>query len=303
MLGARTRPVVPAVGLLGRVRAGRGRADLPRTLRCRAKRSWTWSPRWSTSRCSSGSATARAPATGCSKWSASTARPGWARPRNSPRWPAALRVVRRGGALRRRALGQPGPGGPDAAACGTSRPTCGSRWSTRSPKGRPRWPCASRPTCRTTGSSAVSCPRAGTGWTGPSPCPRRGTGPGSRAACGLLDRLRAGRPPRADALLAEAKDLAATLPPSPENAFIPVVEGNIAMFAGDQTRRSRSSRKRFPFPRMGVRAGELWCLSVLGLARGLSATPAGRLRGPAGLPGSGGESRARCGGARSRSGR
>ncbi|BCJ55290.1 hypothetical protein Asp14428_67650 [Actinoplanes sp. NBRC 14428] len=38
---------------------------------------------------------------------------------------------------------------------------------------------------------------------------------------------------RASALLADAKALNATLPPSPENAFIPVVEGNIAMFAGD----------------------------------------------------------------------
>ncbi|MFI5491467.1 ATP-binding protein [Actinoplanes sp. NPDC051859] len=76
---------------------------------------------------------------------------------------------------------------------------------------------------------------------------------------------------RASALLAEAKDLAATLPPSPEDAFIPVVEGNIAMFAGDHAAALPLFETALSgFRTLDVHAGELWCLAVLGLARGLS---------------------------------
>ncbi|GGQ55560.1 ATP-binding protein [Couchioplanes azureus] len=76
---------------------------------------------------------------------------------------------------------------------------------------------------------------------------------------------------RASALLAQAKELAATLPPSAERAFIPVVEGNIAMFAGDHaTALPLFEEALAGFRALDVRAGELWCLAVLGLARGLS---------------------------------
>ncbi|OJF13070.1 hypothetical protein BG844_17195 [Couchioplanes caeruleus subsp. caeruleus] len=80
-----------------------------------------------------------------------------------------------------------------------------------------------------------------------------------------------GDQPRASALLFEAKELAATLPPSAERAFIPVVEGNIAMFAGDHaTALPLFEEALAGFRALDVRTGELWCLAVLGLARGLS---------------------------------
>lgn len=80
---------------------------------------------------------------------------------------------------------------------------------------------------------------------------------------------------RASALLTDAKDLAATLPPSPEQAFIPVIEGNIAMFAGDHAAAlPLFERALAGFRALDARSGELWCLAVLGLARGLaSASP------------------------------
>ncbi|MEV6595709.1 LuxR C-terminal-related transcriptional regulator [Actinoplanes sp. NPDC051346] len=76
---------------------------------------------------------------------------------------------------------------------------------------------------------------------------------------------------RASALLSEAKELVATLPPTPEQAFVPVVEGNIAMFAGDHATAVPLFEEALAgFRAQDVRAGELWCLAVLGLARGLS---------------------------------
>jgi DNA-binding CsgD family transcriptional regulator len=76
---------------------------------------------------------------------------------------------------------------------------------------------------------------------------------------------------RAEALLADAKALAATLPPSPERAFIPVVEGNIAMFGGDQARALPLFEQALTgFRELHSLSGEMWTLAVLGLARGLA---------------------------------
>nr|BFE69191.1 hypothetical protein GCM10020092_024920 [Actinoplanes digitatis] len=81
--------------------------------------------------------------------------------------------------------------------------------------------------------------------------------------------------PRAEALLADARSLAARLPPSaspsPESAFIPLVEGNIAMFGGDHARAvPLFEQAQAVFRDMGALSGEMWTLAVLGLARGLS---------------------------------
>ena len=85
-------------------------------------------------------------------------------------------------------------------------------------------------------------------------------------ACVQGDRVRAA------ALLADAKKLAGELPPSVELAFIPVVEGNIEMFAGDHASALPLFEQALAgFRELDVRSGEMWCLAVLGLARGLSA--------------------------------
>jgi predicted ATPase/DNA-binding CsgD family transcriptional regulator len=76
---------------------------------------------------------------------------------------------------------------------------------------------------------------------------------------------------RADALLADAWALANALPASPELAFIPLVEGNIAMFGGDQARAlPLFEQALIRFRQLGVRGGEMWTLACLGLARGLA---------------------------------
>ena len=79
---------------------------------------------------------------------------------------------------------------------------------------------------------------------------------------------------RAKALLADARELAAKLPPSVEDAYIEVVEGNIAMFAGDPTTAlPQFERALARFRERNARSGELWALCVLGLARGLAQEP------------------------------
>lgn len=80
--------------------------------------------------------------------------------------------------------------------------------------------------------------------------------------------------PRAEALLAGAKALVEELPPSVEPAYILLVEGNLEMFAGDHL----AALPRFEealglFRAAGATSGEMWTLSVLGLARGLSGEP------------------------------
>jgi predicted ATPase/DNA-binding CsgD family transcriptional regulator len=76
---------------------------------------------------------------------------------------------------------------------------------------------------------------------------------------------------RAEALLADARSLADALPPSPESAFIPLVEGNVAMFGGDHARAlPLFERALTAFRELGALSGEMWTLAVLGLARGLA---------------------------------
>jgi predicted ATPase/DNA-binding CsgD family transcriptional regulator len=78
--------------------------------------------------------------------------------------------------------------------------------------------------------------------------------------------------PRAEALLADAGALARALPPSPERAFLPLIEGNIAMFSGDHaTALPLFELALARFKELGSLSGEMWTLAVLGLARGLSA--------------------------------
>jgi len=79
---------------------------------------------------------------------------------------------------------------------------------------------------------------------------------------------------RATALLADARELAAALPPSPERAFLPLIEGNAAMFAGDHARGlSLLEQALAVFDELGIRGGQMWTLIDLGLSRGLAETP------------------------------
>jgi non-specific serine/threonine protein kinase len=80
---------------------------------------------------------------------------------------------------------------------------------------------------------------------------------------------------RAEALLEDARELAATLPASVESAYIAAVEGNIAMFRGDHAaalpllERALEGFRAFRAP-----GGEMWTLCCLGLTRGLAHGPA-----------------------------
>jgi predicted ATPase/DNA-binding CsgD family transcriptional regulator len=79
---------------------------------------------------------------------------------------------------------------------------------------------------------------------------------------------------RADALLADARKLADTLPPSAELAFLPLVEGNTAMFGGDHERAVPLMEQALArFRELGSLSGQMWTLAVLGLARGLAGKP------------------------------
>ena len=76
---------------------------------------------------------------------------------------------------------------------------------------------------------------------------------------------------RADALLADARGLAETLPSSPERAYLPLIEGNVAMFAGDHARALPLLEQALAgFRELNSRNGEMWTLIVLGLCRGLA---------------------------------
>lgn len=76
---------------------------------------------------------------------------------------------------------------------------------------------------------------------------------------------------RADVLLADARELADTLPPSLELAFIPLIEGNTAMFAGEPARAVPLIEQALDrFRKFGSLNGEMWTLAVLGMARGLA---------------------------------
>jgi predicted ATPase/DNA-binding CsgD family transcriptional regulator len=82
-------------------------------------------------------------------------------------------------------------------------------------------------------------------------------------------------PERARGFLADARELAARLPPSVESlAFIPLMEGSIAMFAGDHVAALPLFERALDgFRQIGARTGELWALCVLGLSRGLAGRP------------------------------
>jgi len=76
---------------------------------------------------------------------------------------------------------------------------------------------------------------------------------------------------RAEALLADIRELAATLPPSAELAFIPLLEGNISMFNGEHARALVLFEQSLAgFRELGSASGEMWTLAVLGLTRGLA---------------------------------
>ena len=76
---------------------------------------------------------------------------------------------------------------------------------------------------------------------------------------------------RAQALLTDTRKLAATLPPSAELAFIPLLEGNLAMFNGEHARALELFEQSLvKFREMGSVSGEMWTLAVLGLTRGLA---------------------------------
>jgi predicted ATPase/DNA-binding CsgD family transcriptional regulator len=79
---------------------------------------------------------------------------------------------------------------------------------------------------------------------------------------------------RATPLLADARALAERLPPSPELAYIPLVQGNIEMFAGHhEAALPLFEAAHARFQALEARSGQMWTLCVLGLARGLSGEP------------------------------
>ncbi|RZU49235.1 non-specific serine/threonine protein kinase [Krasilnikovia cinnamomea] len=80
---------------------------------------------------------------------------------------------------------------------------------------------------------------------------------------------------RAQALLADARELAEQLPRSVELAYIPLVEGNIALFSGDHaTALPLFEQALGLFRELRGRSGQMWTLAVLGLTRGLTGSPA-----------------------------
>jgi len=80
---------------------------------------------------------------------------------------------------------------------------------------------------------------------------------------------------RAARFLAAATELNETLPPSPESAYLPLVQGNVMLFVNDYERAlPLFERALARFRELGSRSGEIWTLIVLGQVRGLSDTPA-----------------------------
>ncbi|GAB1641982.1 ATP-binding protein [Krasilnikovia sp. MM14-A1259] len=79
---------------------------------------------------------------------------------------------------------------------------------------------------------------------------------------------------RARALLAEAQELAKQLPRSVELAYLPLVDGNIALFSGDHAGALPLFERALGlFRELDARSGQMWTLAVLGLTRGLTGTP------------------------------
>jgi non-specific serine/threonine protein kinase len=79
---------------------------------------------------------------------------------------------------------------------------------------------------------------------------------------------------RAAALLREGYQLAEQLPRSVELAYLPLIDGNLAMFKGDLSRALELlGRALAVFREFGALAGEMWTLASMGLTRGLSQRP------------------------------
>jgi predicted ATPase/DNA-binding CsgD family transcriptional regulator len=79
---------------------------------------------------------------------------------------------------------------------------------------------------------------------------------------------------RAGALLADAVALAEALPPSPERAYLPLIEGIFRMWPGDYAEALPLLEQALvAFRALKIRNGELWTLIVLGLCRGLAGRP------------------------------
>lgn len=80
--------------------------------------------------------------------------------------------------------------------------------------------------------------------------------------------------PRAEALLDEARQLADTLPPSVELAYLPMMRGHLALFSGDHAAALTLLQEALSrFRAIGASSGEMWSLAALGLARGLGYEP------------------------------
>jgi non-specific serine/threonine protein kinase len=83
-----------------------------------------------------------------------------------------------------------------------------------------------------------------------------------------------GHPDDGERQLDEAQAIAATLPKSIEWAYIPLVRGNIRMFAGSHAAALELFAEALVgFREIGARSGEMWTLAVLGLSRGFSGDP------------------------------
>ena len=80
---------------------------------------------------------------------------------------------------------------------------------------------------------------------------------------------------RAMPLLEDARQLADKLAPSVELGFIPLVRGDMEMFQGHPMAAVPLFEKALAeFRKLGARSGEMWALSMLGMARGLAEEPA-----------------------------
>jgi non-specific serine/threonine protein kinase len=80
---------------------------------------------------------------------------------------------------------------------------------------------------------------------------------------------------RAEPLLDDAHRMAEQLPPSVENAYIPLIRGDMAMFGGRPAEAVPLFESALAeFRQRGARSGEMWAQSMLGMARGLSVNPA-----------------------------